>query len=292
MTIMTDKAMPAMPGLPAAQAAACKRVGWYVKPSIVRFGLCLFCWAVPIVASAKEPAVGLPQEGEVAFESKVRPLLVAKCQSCHGEKLAEAGLRLDSRRSVLIGSESGAVVVPGDAAQGKLLDAVRHVGLLAMPPDDALSADDIATLEKWIAAGLPWSGPGGDAPVDAGPATHTPDHPADMEQRLATSLVTHWAFTPPLRHVAPAVPLSPLHASPTTGSRAGWNTSPIDRFIAERIIAAGLEPSPEASPRELVRRLWFDLTGLPPPADQADVLCESPSHEAFCALTDRLLATP
>ena len=292
MTIMTDKAMPAMPGLPAAQAAACKRVGWCVKPSIVRFGLCLFCWAVPIVASAKEPAVGLPQEGEVAFESKVRPLLVAKCQSCHGEKLAEAGLRLDSRRSVLIGGESGAVVVPGDAAQGKLLDAVRHVGLLAMPPDDALSADDIATLEKWIAAGLPWSGPGGDAPVDAGPATHTPDHPADMKQRLATSLATHWAFTPPLRHVAPAVPLWPLHASPTTGSGADWNTSPIDRFIAERIIAAGLEPSPEASPRELVRRLWFDLTGLPPPADQADVFCEAPSHEAFCGLTDRLLATP
>jgi hypothetical protein len=161
-----------------------------------------------------------------------------------------------------------------------------------MPPDDTLSADDIATLEKWIAAGLPWSGPGGDAPVDAGPATHTPDHPADMEQRLATALATHWAFTPPLRHVAPAVPLSPLHASPTTGSRADWNTSPIDRFIAERIIAAGLEPSPEASPRELVRRLWFDLTGLPPPADQADAFCEAPSHEAFCALTDRLLATP
>lgn len=187
MTIMTDKAMPAMPGLPAARAAACKRVGWCVKPSIVRFGLCLICWALPMLASAKEPAVGVPQEGEVAFESKVRPLLVAKCQSCHGEKLAEAGLRLDSRRSVLIGGESGAVVVPGDAAQGKLLDAVRHVGLLAMPPDDTLSADDIAVLEKWIAAGLPWSGPGGDAPVDTGPATHTPDHPADMEQRLATA---------------------------------------------------------------------------------------------------------
>ena len=289
---MTAKAMPATIRLPVAQAAACKRVGWCGKPSIVRFGLCLICSAVPMLAGAAESAVAVSKEGEVVFESKVRPLLVAKCQSCHGEKLAEAGLRLDSRRSVLIGGESGAVVVPGDAAQGKLLDAVRHVGLLAMPPDDTLSADDIAVLEKWIAAGLPWSGPGGDAPVVAGPATHTRDHPAAMEQRLATSLATHWAFTPPLRHVAPAVPLSPLHASPTTGSRSDWNTSPIDRFIAERIIAAGFEPSPEASPRELVRRLWFDLTGLPPTADQADAFCEAPSHEAFCALTDRLLATP
>ena len=86
------------------------------------------------------------RELETLFESRVRPLLAAKCQGCHGDTVAEAGLRLDSRRALLAGSDTGPVVVPGDAAKSRLVAAVRHVDDLAMPPDEKLSADEIATI--------------------------------------------------------------------------------------------------------------------------------------------------
>jgi cytochrome c553 len=105
------------------------------------------------------------RDAEALFEGKVRPLLVAKCQECHGATIAEAGLRLDSRKALLLGSDAGAVVVPGDAGKSKLVAVVKHVDDLAMPPDTKLSDQEIATLEEWVAAGLQWTGPGGD---DAG----------------------------------------------------------------------------------------------------------------------------
>ncbi|MEI6256419.1 MAG: PSD1 and planctomycete cytochrome C domain-containing protein [Planctomycetota bacterium] len=228
------------------------------------------------------------RELETLFESRVRPLLVAKCQSCHGDTVAEAGLRLDSRRSMLAGSETGAVVVPGDAGQGKLLTAVRRTGNLAgMPPDESLSADEIAALETWVAAGAPWSGPGGDD-------SETPptDRDALMEERLATALKTHWAFTPPVRHPTPDLPESFAPAI-----RTAWAAASIDRFVAAKLGAAGLAPSTEALPRDLFRRLSYDLIGLPPSAAEADAFCAATAgggagaEAAYRAAVDRLLAS-
>jgi mono/diheme cytochrome c family protein len=136
------------------------------------------------------------RDAEALFEGKVRPLLVAKCQECHGARIAEAGLRLDSRKAILLGSDAGAVVVPGDSGKSKLLAAVKHVDDLAMPPEAKLSDEEIATLEAWVAAGVPWTGPGGD---DAGPATRE----EAMQERLRESLAAHWAFQPPQRHPTP-----------------------------------------------------------------------------------------
>ena len=227
------------------------------------------------------------KELETLFESKVRPLLTAKCQRCHGDKLAEAGLRLDSRRSMLAGSDTGPVVVPGDAAKSRLVAAVRHADGLAMPPDEKLSGDEVATLEAWVAAGAPWSGPGG----DSGDAPQ-PSRTAAMEERLAAALQSHWAFKPPVRHPAPDLP-----GSLAPALRAEWSMSAIDRFIGAGLAAAGLEPAPEAQPRDLIRRLFEDLTGMPPSADEADAFCAAAAagpeaaDAAFRAAVDRLLAS-
>lgn len=205
-------------------------------------------------------------EQERLFENRIRPLLVSRCQECHGGKKAEAGLRLDSRRTLIAGGDSGPVVVPGKPAESRLLAVVRHVGDVTMPPDGRLSSDEIAVMEAWIAAGVPWSGAGGDGqPIDAA---------TDMQQRLVTSRASHWAFQPPQRHEPPA-------ASGSDGT--------IDRFVVARLGAAGLSPAPPADPRTLVRRLFFDLTGLPPTAAEADAFVAKPDDAAYRGLVDRLL---
>jgi hypothetical protein len=221
------------------------------------------------------------RDAEALFEGKVRPLLVAKCQECHGARIAEAGLRLDSRKAILLGSDAGAVVVPGDSGKSKLLAAVKHVDDLAMPPDAKLSDEEIATLEAWVAAGVPWTGPGGD---DAGPATRE----EAMQERLRESLAAHWAFQPPQRHPTPD--LSTV-ASLDPAVAAAWSESPIDRFIAAGLAAADLAPAPEAAPRDLFRRLHYDLTGLPPSADAADAFAADPSDDAYRAAVEKLLAS-
>jgi len=232
-----------------------------------------------LAAGVEVPAIASPADAERLFESHVRPLLVGRCQECHGGKLAEAGLRLDSRRALLAGGDAGPVVVPGDAGKSRLIAAVRHAGEIAMPPDGKLADEEIRLLEAWIAAGAPWSGSGGDE--DASAAS---DRGTDMQRRLDEALRTHWAFRPPTTRPAPVVP----DAAPAA---RGWNESAIDRFLLARIVDAGLSPSPEAAPRELIRRLWYDLTGLPPPADVADAFVRNPSDASYRGHVERLLAS-
>ncbi|NBW96653.1 MAG: DUF1553 domain-containing protein, partial [Planctomycetia bacterium] len=235
-----------------------------------------------LLAAAAASLTPGPARADAArdFESRVRPLLVAKCQECHGAKVAEAGLRLDSRRALLQGSEAGPVVVPGDAAKSRLIAVIRHAGDVGMPPTGRLTDDEIGVLESWVASGAPWSGPGGD---DNAPP---PSRAEEMAERIATARATHWAFTPPARCVAPE--LAPTFPADL---RAAWQATQLDRFIAAGLTAAGLPPSPRAAPRDLVRRLSYDLTGLPPTADEADAFCANPSEAAYLALVDRLLTS-
>ncbi|MEI7861221.1 MAG: DUF1553 domain-containing protein [Planctomycetota bacterium] len=139
----------------------------------------------------------VPPAAEAQFEAQVRPLLMNRCQGCHGATKAESGLRLDSRASLLKGDDAGTVVGVGDPAASRLLTAIHRSGDSPMPPDEPLSAEEMAILEGWVAAGLPWSGPGAEGqPAAAGGAI-------DMEQRLREALVSHWSFAPPQRHVPP-----------------------------------------------------------------------------------------
>ena len=133
------------------------------------------------------------KELEAEFETRVRPVLVAHCQSCHGAKKQEAGLRLDSAAGLKNGSDSGPVVVPGNVEQSLLIQAVRHTGNTKMPPKQKLSDAEIAALTKWVQRGAVW-------PVDAvGSGT---DNAASIRQRTQT----HWAFQPvrqPARRPSP-----------------------------------------------------------------------------------------
>ena len=195
------------------------------------------------------------------FERHVRPLLVEKCQGCHGAQKQFAGLRLDSPEGVLAGGDSGPAVVPGKPAGSEMSRRLSHPDDdVRMPPPEAgerLSAAEIAAIEAWIAAGAPW-----------------PENVPSVDDR-AERHRTHWAFQP--------LPPPPADFA---------DPSAIDRFVDERLAAAGLARSPEADRRTLVRRVTYDLTGLPPEPEEVEAFLADAAPDAYERLVDRLLASP
>jgi cytochrome c553 len=224
-------------------------------------------------------AESIAHEAEQFFETKVRPLLVAKCQECHGPEISEAGLRLDSRGAMLRGSDSGPVVVPGDAAKSRLVHVIKHADEMAMPPDEKLSGEEIATLEQWVSIGVPWTGPGGEA---ASPPTRA----EAMAERIVTARDSHWSLQPAEAHQPPPIPES-LPAS----LRSSWSANRIDRFVVGRMAKEGITPADPAAASSLIRRLSYDLTGLPPTAAAADAFAADPSEAAYQKLVDQFLAS-
>ena len=215
------------------------------------------------VQSADKPA---DSPARIAyFEKHVRPLLIRRCFSCHSarSKPPQGGLRLDSRRGWQTGGESGAAIRPGRPDDSLLIQAVRYRDdSLQMPPKQKLPAGEIRILEHWVSTGAA-------DPRAGDPATGSRRGTGD-----------HWAFQP----ITPGPP--PLG----TGSR--WSRTPVDRFILARLAADGLTPSPQASRRVLIRRVSFDLTGLPPSPDAvADFLADN-RPGSWERLVDRLLASP
>jgi hypothetical protein len=201
------------------------------------------------------------------FESEVRPLLVTKCQKCHGPRQQKGGLRLDSRAGLLKGGKTGPAVVAGSVDASLLIEAVRHESLeMPPPPEPPLSDREIATLERWITQGAPW--PESKAITSPSPGA------ISAEDRA------YWAYQPPGNPVVPDVP------------DGGWSRNPIDRFIVQKLRAEGLDPGPEADRRALIRRAAYDLTGLPPTADEVEAFQADRSPTAYESLIDRLLASP
>jgi cytochrome c553 len=200
------------------------------------------------------------------FELKIRPVLVGTCFKCHGGDKVSAGLRIDSREALVAGGDSGPAVVAGDADASLLVRAIaRDEDVSAMPPDDPLSPEVAGDFRAWIAAGAPW-------PV----ASTTADQSAEAR---AFASARHWAFQP-VRAVEPP------------SDTSGWSRTPIDQFIAAGHRAAGVRPQPPAERRTLVRRVYFDLLGLPPTPDEMSACLADTSPEWFASLVDRLLASP
>ena len=204
------------------------------------------------------------------FERRIRPVLVERCIECHRTGgVAEGGLVLDHRDGVLAGGTGGAIVVPGDPGSSRLLAILRHeIPGVEMPQggdrfDEAILADFAA----WIAAGAP------DPRLP--PATGNPLPPTDFAERRKW-----WSFQPLVHHEPPAV------------RRTDWESNPIDRFLAARLDAAGVEPAPTADPATLLRRLAFVLGGLPPTPDEIRAFTADPSPKAYEAAVDRFLASP
>ncbi|MEQ1828669.1 MAG: DUF1553 domain-containing protein, partial [Pirellula sp.] len=203
------------------------------------------------------------------FENKIRPALVQHCLECHAtETEASGGLLLDSRTGWEKGGDSGEVIVPGHADRSRLLKAIRYeIPKLQMPPNGRLPKETVALFEKWIEDGAvdPRQGEAEAAVIHSGLTV-------DNAQQ-------HWAYRD-LQSVQP-----PKGVRPGSGS--------IDAFIEERLLRDGIAPAKQASSMALVRRLYFDLTGLPPPASELQAMAANGYRDSdYSALVDRLLESP
>ena len=205
------------------------------------------------------PAALPGQENAVRFfEERVRPVLAARCQSCHNDQLKTSGLSLGSRAAALQGGTRGVAIVPGSPEESQLMAAIEHSGQLQMPPTGSLSDREIEDFRTWIRGGAAWGKAGGD--------------PA-----IAEAL---WSLRP-VRRVEPP---------PVGSGRVARNE--IDRFILAKLEEAGLEPSPEADRHTLIRRASLDVTGLlPTPQDVRDFV-EDDAPGAYGRLVERLLESP
>jgi cytochrome c553 len=214
-------------------------------------------------------------EAEEFFEKQVRPMLVQNCVSCHGPKLQESGLRLDSRDQMMKGVEGHPIIVPGHPETSRLISVTRYDGDVQMPPEGKLPEKDLAVLVKWVKMGAPW--PAHDpASGTAAPATTVPD----MEARFQKARANHWAFQPLRRPPLPKL------------QNQSWCKTPVDNFILAKLEQAGIKPSPAVNRRTLLRRVTFDLTGLPPTAEEVAAFEQDKSPNAYAKVVDRLLASP
>ena len=200
------------------------------------------------------------------FEKKIRPVLVDQCQSCHGDKKQKSGLRVDSLQALLTGGESGPSLVPGKPDESLLIKVIEQGEPYAMPPKGKLPREQMADLRTWVKAGAPWPG----ATVGS----------VKQNQTITqTSNQALWSFLPPKQTLPPKV------------KDEAWCSSPIDRFLLASLEAKGLKPAPTADKRTMLRRVTFDLTGLPPTPNELQAFLLDKSPKAFSRVVDRLLAS-
>jgi hypothetical protein len=234
-------------------------------------GTLLLVLGVCICGSGSAAAPAADPQAVAFFEKNVRPVLAAHCFKCHDAKKKRGNLRLDSRAALLIGGDRGPAIVPGEPEQSLLVKAVGHAEEgLKMPPSGKLPKELIADLTQWVRLGAPW--PGGDTTI----ATR----PAGDEMIITDKDRSHWAFQPVRRPAIPSVE-DPV-----------WANNPIDAFILAGLEAKKLRPSPPAPPRQLLRRLYYDLTGLPPTPEEVEAFAADPSPRAYEAIVDKLLDSP
>jgi len=223
--------------------------------------LSLGLWIAPALAEEVD-GIPPPLERRVDFETEIRPLLTARCLACHGPDKQWGGLRLDRKNAAMEGGDEGDDIVPGDGAESLVVQLTAGVDEdRVMPPKGArLSTEQVALLRTWIDQGADW--PGGDED----------DDPRNW-----------WSLRPLARAEVPAG--RPFADAPPA-------RNPIDAFIRAKLLEKGLSPSPEADRRTLIRRLSFDLIGLPPTPEEIAAFVADPDPLAYEKLVDRLLASP
>lgn len=249
----------------------------------------LVLWMIALMllgASAFRPAAA--EDG--ALGSRVEVLLAVRCLECHAGQDPQGSLALDTAASFARGGQTGPAVVPGDADASLLVRAVRRQdpAVSPMPPDEPLSADEIALVEAWVASGAPWSV---EAPAEdsdgglVGSAWEDPRNP--VTRRWRGERIDLWSFQPLERCAVPAT-------RGDEGHRMQPNGVPevIDAFLEARLADRGLRPLPPADRRTLVRRMTFDVTGLPPSPAEVEAFVADEAPDAVERLVDRLLASP
>ena len=191
------------------------------------------------------------------FGEHIRPILESRCTTCHGPDRGQADLSLVSLESIVQGGKTGPAIVPGDPAASLLLAKVSGNEPVMPPVGEPLSESEVDLVRRWIAAGAPAGSPGeggGDSAV-------------------------WWSFRPLSR---PALP----------EARDGWARNEVDLFVAAKLAEEGLRPSREADRTTLVRRLTYNLHGLPPDPAMVSAFLSDSSPEAYERLVDQLLASP
>ncbi|MFM8406633.1 MAG: PSD1 and planctomycete cytochrome C domain-containing protein [Pirellulaceae bacterium] len=230
----------------------------------------------PPVASSSAPTDPLPQptpEGIAFFETKIWPVLVEHCLECHGSPAKgplEAGLSLASAAGIATGGSLGPAIDPKDPANSLLIKALRYDGL-QMPPDQKLDAQTLADFQKWIDMGAP-------NPRQEEAREHAPGGSGDPWQSRMEEGRSHWAVGPLQRTPAP-------EASP-------WSREPLDGWIESSRREAGVEVQPEATRAAWLRRLSFDLLGLPPDPQTLDAFLVDERPDAYERMADQMLAHP
>jgi hypothetical protein len=237
-------------------------------------------------ASASRPAAA--EDG--ALGGRVETLLAVRCLECHAGQDPQGSLALDTAAAFARGGQTGPAVVPGDADASLLVRAVRRQdpAVSPMPPDEPLSGDEIALVEAWVASGALW-------PVEApaedgdgglvGSAWEDPRNP--VTRRWRGERIDLWSFQPLERSAVPATRGVEGYEMPPDGV-----PEVIDAFLEARLADRGLRPLPPADRRTLVRRMTFDVTGLPPSPDEMEAFVADEAPDAVERLVDRLLASP
>ena len=212
------------------------------------------------------------------FEREVRPLLVEQCFKCHGPEKQKGGLRMDRIQGLLTGGDSGEPTI----SPGKSVDSSLIARITSINPDDVmppkgehLKPEQVAAIRRWIDNGAHWPESG---KPDADAATATGGAPAGMV--ITEKDREFWSFKTPARSV------------PSPVKSAQWPRQPVDFFIAAKLRENGLTPSPEASRAVLIRRMTYDITGLPPTPEEVAQFAADNGADAVERLVDRLLASP
>jgi len=228
------------------------------------------------------------EQGEL--QGRVEVLLAVRCLECHAGQDPQGSLALDTAAAFARGGQTGPLVVPGDADASLLVRAVRRQdpAVSPMPPDEPLSGDEIALIEAWVASGAPW-------PVEApaedgdgglvGSAWADPRNP--VTRRWRGERIGLWSFQPLERSAVPT-----LRGGEGPGTHRDGVPAVIDAFLEARLVDRGLRPLPPADRRTLVRRMTFDVTGLPPSPDEVEAFVADEAPDAVERLVDRLLASP
>ena len=233
-------------------------------------GACLLVVTLPVLR-AVDASPAISTADQQFFETKIRPILSEECYKCHSHQAdrIKGKLMLDSREGLLLGGTTGPAIVPGKPDESLLIQAVRYTDEdLQMPPPDhggKLSLQQIADLTEWVRRGAP-----------------DPRVPAMTAGGKAYGGVgkAHWAFQPVKKPDVPAV------------KDNSWGQSPVDHFILARLESVGLHPNPPADRRTLLRRVTFDLIGLPPTESEIQAFIADNSPDAYARVVERLLASP
>ena len=226
--------------------------------------------SLPLLAALllnAEVAIPAEPDGAEFFRDRIEPVLQAQCYQCHSADAddVQAGLLLDSRNGILQGGDSGPVVDLESVESSLLLSAIRHEDGLEMPPDGPpLTPPVIADFVRWIEIGAP----------------HPNEASTDVIDERYAAARDHWAFQPVQKPSVPAV-----HSS-------DWIATPVDAFVLAALEERGWRPAPAATRVELIRRVTFDLTGLPPTPEAIDAFVSDESPLAYEKLVDRLLSSP